>query len=203
MLRTLLFFLLATSSSFASDLLFVGFDTGETNIWIQVVKSWENSPSAQALTMATSSKVASAAGISHITVEQLGVSCPANQRLYTLSSTDLKKIDQLSASTLVTGMYSTPQRQIAELFHQKGSCVVAIWDNFSTYDKLPQDLMANVEKIIHVADAVLVPSQEIANDLNTRFHMDKAIALGQPTLDLWEENVARVDKEAALKKIGF
>jgi hypothetical protein len=205
MKRLLLFFLFISSSLFAkgSDLLFVGFDAGETNIWAQILKSWENAPDAKILTMATATKVAREASLNPLTVESLGVSCPANQRLYELSVTDLQKIDQLSSAILITGMYSTPERQIAELFHKKGSKVIAVWDNFSTFDKLPQDLVANVEMIVCAADAVLVPSFDIAQDLNTRFNTDKAIALGQPTLDLWEEKIAQIDKKTALAKTPF
>ncbi len=205
MKRLFLFLLTLSSSLFAkeNDILFVGFDAGETNIWVQVLKNWQEAPKSQVLTMATATKVVKEAEIKHIAIEDLGVSCPANQRLHELSRTDLEKIGRLSASTVVTGMYSTPERQIAELFHEKGSRVVAVWDNFSTYPKLPQDLVANVEKLVHVADVVLVPSHDIARDLNTRFHTDKAIALGQPTLDLWEEKIVHVDKTAALAKTPF
>ena len=100
-------------------------------------------------------------------------------------------------------VYSTPERQIAELFYQKGSRIIAVWDNFSTYDKLPYDLVANVEKIIKVAYAVIVPSWEIAEDLNSRFKTDKAIALGQPTLDFWREKINQIDKNATLAKTPF
>jgi len=186
-----------------NTLLFVGFDTGETNIWAQVIKSWENAPELKVLTMATATKVASEASLDPITVESLGVTCPASQRLYELSAADLEKIASLSASIVITGMYSTPERQIAELFQKKGSRIVAVWDNFSSYDKLPQDLIANVEKIVQSADVVLAPSQDIANDLNDRFSTSKAVALGQPTLDVWKEKVAKVDKAAALSKTPF
>ncbi len=153
--------------------------------------------------METATKVAKEASLEPITVESLGVSCPANQRLYELSAADLEKIAPLTASTLMTGMYSTPERQIAELFHKKGSRVIAVWDNFSTYDKLPPDLVANVEKFMLASDIVLVPSQDIAKDLNCRFNSTKAIALGQPTLDVWKEKVGNVDKPAALAKTPF
>lgn len=201
----ILCFLISSASLFAKgpDLLFVGFDAGETNIWAQVLKSWEDAPKTQVLTMATATKIAKEASLSPICIENFGISCPSNQRLYEFSSTDLEKIDQLSASVLITGMYSSPERQIAELFHKKGSQVVAVWDNFSTYEKLPLDLVVNVEKIIHSADAVLVPSIEIADDLNQRFSTHKAIALGQPTLDLWEERLAQVDKVSSLAKTSF
>jgi hypothetical protein len=201
----LFFFLFLSSSLFAkeNDFLFVGFDAGETNIWVQVLRSWENAPDAKMLTMATATKVAQEAAFKPLTIESLGVSCPANHRLYEFSAADLQKIDPLPTSVLITGMYSTPQRQIAELFHKKGSKVIAVWDNFSNFDKLPKDLVANVEKIVRVAHAVLVPSFDIAEDLNTRFNMGKAIALGQPTLDLWTNKIAEVDKTAALAKTPF
>ncbi len=206
MRKFLLFFLVLSSTLLAkekSGLLFVGFDAGEANIWVQVLKNWEGAPDAQVLVMSTASKVAKDAGLDHvIEIESLGITLN-NQRLSELSSTDLEKIETLCASVLVTGMYSTPARQIAEVFAAKGSKVIAAWDNFSTYDKLPADLVANVEKIVRVADRILVPSHEIAHDLNERFHMDKAIAAGQPTLEMWEAKIAQVDRKAALSKTHF
>ena len=56
---------------------------------------------------------------------------------------------------------------------------------------------------MHASDIVLVPSQDIAKDLNCRFNSTKAIALGQPTLDVWKEKVGNVDKSAALAKTPF
>lgn len=207
MKQLLFLFIFLSSALFAKekvDLLFVGFDAGETNIWIQVLGSWEDAPNFQVLTMGTATKIASDAALTHaISIESLGVSCPANQRLHELTANDLEKLNTLSTSILVTGMYSTPQRQIAELFSKKGSRVIAVWDNFSVYDKLPADLVANVEKMMKVANVVLVPSIEIAQDLNAHFHSDKASALGQPTLDLWEEKIALIDRSDALAKISF
>ncbi len=205
MIKKLIAFLCLSSCLFGKEkeILFVGFDAAETQIWAQVLKSWEGAPQSQLLTMATATKVAMEASLEHITVESLGVSCPIHQRLYELSAAELEKINQIPGSVLVTGMYSTPERQIAEVFQKKGSRVISVWDNFSTYDKLPRDLVANVEKIMRASDAVLVPSQDIADDLNTRFNSNKAIALGQPTLDVWKDKVAEVDKSAALAKTPF
>ena len=56
---------------------------------------------------------------------------------------------------------------------------------------------------MRASDTVLVPSQDIADDLNARFNSNKAIALGQPTLDVWKDKVAQVDKSAALAKTPF
>ena len=202
-MKCFLFLLFFSALSAKESLLLVGFDTGETNIWAQILKSWDEAPETKLLTMATATKVAREASLNPINVESLGVYCPSNQRLYELSASDLEKIASLSPSTLMTGMYSTPERQIAELFHKKGSRVIAVWDNFSTYDQLPSDLVANVENFMLVSDIVLVPSQDIAKDLNRRFNSTKAIALGQPTLDVWKEKVGTVDKSAALAKTPF
>jgi hypothetical protein len=205
--KLLLIFLAATSFLSAgeeSDLLFVGFDAGETQIWIQVLNHWEQAPDHAVLTMGTASKIARESGLSDlIDVADLGVDCPPHQRLRELSVKDLKKISSLAPSILVTGMYSTPQRQIAELFARQGSAIIAVWDNFSTYDKLPPELTANVERIVQVADVILVPSSEIVDDLNTRYSMSRAIAFGHPTLDQWREKIAQVDLIAAWEKTGF
>lgn len=107
MARLLFCLLLVSSSLFAkdSDFLFVGFDAGETNIWIQVLKSWDHAPSSQVLTMATATKVAKKASLDPIVIETLGISSPVNQRLDEFNIDDLEKIEQLSASILITGMY--------------------------------------------------------------------------------------------------
>ncbi|MBS0603421.1 MAG: hypothetical protein JSS60_00115 [Verrucomicrobia bacterium] len=207
MKRFIFLFVALSSTLFAkekSDLLFVGFDAGESNIWMQVLKSWEDAPDVQVLTMAAASKVVKDASLDHvIEIESLGLSCSANQRLQEFSPEELQKLDVLSAPVLVTGMYSAPERQIAEAFAKKGSKVIGVWDNFSTYDKLPADLVANVAQIIAVAEAILVPSSEIAADLNARFKTDKAVAMGQPTLQMWEEKIAEVDRKKALAKTSF
>lgn len=204
-LINILIFLIFSSCLYAkNDLLFIGFDAGETNIWVQILKDWEEIPQVQVLTMSTATKVANDAALAGtISLESLGTFSSPQSRLQELTAENLEKIGELSTAILVTGMYSTPARQIAELFAKKGVKVIAVWDNFSTYDKLPADLIANVEKIVRSASIIFVPSQEIARDLNTRFDCDKALALGQPTLDFWERKIAEIDRKAVFAKTPF
>lgn len=197
-MRLFLVFSFFFSTLFAAektDLLFVGFDAGESNIWIQLLQSWDQAPSYQVLTMATATKVVKDASLKQI-------ACPSpTHRLEELSPKELQKFSAYSADILITGMYSSAQRQIAEEFAKKGTQIIAVWDNFSTFDKLPKELVANVQSIIAHSHCVLVPSTEIATDLNQRFSTDKVRALGQPTLESWKEKIAQVDRQKALAKL--
>lgn len=183
------------------DVLFVGFDTGETNIFAQMFQHWEHKPQIGFLTLATSSKVAKDHNLSPLIDK---VSCPPNNRLHNLSQQDLKQIKAIaSAKIVITGMYSTPQRQIAELFKKEGSSVIGIWDNFSTFDRLPKDLMQNIEAFASSTDFIFTPSYEIAKDLNDRYHTDKALAMGQPTLEIWEQKLQAIDTSLLYGKTPF
>src|SRR5579872_3354484 len=198
-MKKVLFFLIAfffcLSPAFAQqyDLLFLGFDAGETNIWSALIEDWKTEKKYAVMTMATATKVAEEQHLTPlITLQNLDVDCPVNDRLHALTTDDLRKIEKIKTRYLCTGMYSTPQRQIAETLHKQGTKVIACWDNFSSYDRLAPDLMANVEKIVAIAQVVLTPTQQVADDLNQRFHTDKARAMGQPTLDVWRKKLQEV-----------
>ncbi len=195
-LLSLLFFVATITMHAAPQILFVGYDAGETNIWIQLLKGWEKAEDAELLTLSTATKVAQEARLSALKWE--GIS---SDRLVELS--DLSKLDAIDASTVAIGMYSAPSRQIAEYYAKKGSKVVAVWDNFSTFDKLPAELVSNVERVVAAANVVLTPSLEIATDLNSRFSTQKAIPMGQPTLEVWEKAIQSVDCKQALAKVSM
>lgn len=179
------------------EILFVGFDAGETNIFIQVLDGWDCAEKAQLLTLSTATKVAKDAHV----LQQKELIFPCSDRLSEIPVDQLVPLEAISS--VVVGMYSAPARQIAELSAEKGIKVVAVWDNFSTYDKLPADLVRNVEQIIIASTVVLTPSLEIAKDLNTRFNTDKALPLGQPTLEVWEKAIKGVNVQQALEKTPF
>lgn len=186
------------------DTLFVGFDAGETNIWAALLADGKYQKKYALLTMATATKVAKDNQLKPlIEIESLQINCPANNRLYSLSPDDLQKIQTLKATWVCTGMYSTPQRQIAEALHEKGSKIIGVWDNFSPFERLSKDLVANVEKIVAIADRIFTPSTEVANDLNRRFKTDKALSIGQPTLEVWERKIKEIDRSQAIRKTPF
>jgi hypothetical protein len=174
----------------AVDVLFVGFDAGETDVWAELVKEWETELQYAVLTMGTSTSVAKQVQMPcQIDVADLGIQCPPH-RLYELSEGDLARIaESIQAACVVTGLYSSQQRQIAELYKQKGARVIGYWDNFSPYDKLTADLVRNLPEWVRVVDQLLTPTFEIAHDLNTRFAITTASAVGQPTLEVWKREL--------------
>jgi hypothetical protein len=198
-----LFASIATADETSYDILFVGFDTGETNVFAEILQEWKGDQKIGFLTMATSTKVATDLKLKNIiALEQLDLSCPANNRLYQFSPDDLEKIgNTFKTKVLCTGVFSTPQRQIAELLSAKGATVISFWDNFSTFDKLPKDLVQNVKEFARTADHLFTPSQEVADDLNTRFMITHATAMGQPTLKSWENKLQVLDHVKILHKI--
>ncbi|MES2122353.1 MAG: hypothetical protein V4492_06200 [Chlamydiota bacterium] len=193
----LLLFLATVAAHASPQILFVGYDAGETNIWIQLLSGWEKAEEAELLTLSTATKVAQDARVPH----QLQWEGVSSNRLEEIS--DLSQLNAINVPTVAIGMYSAPSRQIAEYYAKKGSKVIAIWDNFSTFDKLPSELVANVERIVAAATAILTPSLEIASDLNSRFSTQKAIPMGQPTLEVWEKAIKSVDCTQALAKLSL
>lgn len=184
------------------DILFVGYEAGETNIWIQLLGEWDTELSIAVLTMGTATKLVQDAQLPNaLTVEDLQIFCPKNQRDYSFSEKDLSKLDQIRCRYLVTGVFSRQQQQIAERFAAQGSKVIAVWDNFSCIAQLPDTLTQFSPAIFASSSYVLTPTIECASDLNSRFSFQKALAIGQPTLDIWEEKVQLVDRNKALEKI--
>lgn len=168
------------------DYLFVGFDAGETSAFTKVIKNWPKDKPYAFLAMGTSQKL--------VKDNIIPVDCPATDRHYTLP--DLDKIAEIKPHVVISGMYSKQQADVCETFYKQGAKIIFFWDNFSTYPSLPSDLTAHVEKMCKIATRVLVPTQEIADDLNTRFSMSKALAVGQPTLDPWAEQIKSIDTKS-------
>ncbi|MBS0653952.1 MAG: hypothetical protein JSR39_10570 [Verrucomicrobia bacterium] len=184
------------------DILFVGYEAGETNIWIQLLGKWDTELSTAVLTMGTATKLVQDAQLPNVlTVEDLQIFCPKDQRGYSFSEEDLKKLDGIRCRYLVTGVFSHPQQQIAEHFAAQGSKVVAVWDNFSRFAHLPGSLTEFAPAIFSCSSHILTPSIECATDLNSRFSFQRALAIGQPTLDVWEEKIQAVDRDKAFQKI--
>lgn len=186
------------------DLLFVGYDAGETNIWIQLLSDWDTNLTTAVLTMGTATKLVQDAQLANVTtMDDLQIFCPKDQRNYPFSEEDIKKLDQIRCRYLVTGTFSRQQQQIAEHFAEHGSKVIAVWDNFSRFAQMPSSLIEFSPAIFSSASHVLTPSIECASDLNARFSYQKAIAIGQPTLDVWEEKIHAVDRGKAFEKIAL
>jgi len=144
----------------------------------------ELSERSSVICMATGAKLASEGAFSFLKGEQIVIlNDLLPQRLARLSEDSLDKLSELSPHCVVTGMYSTSQAEIAELYAKKGVNVIAFWDNPSSYEYLPKDLVGNVEKIVNIATYVLCPTEEIARDLNKRFSRQNTRVVGHPTID--------------------
>ncbi|MBS0606690.1 MAG: hypothetical protein KF898_10565 [Parachlamydiales bacterium] len=184
------------------DLLFVGYEAGETNIWIQLLSGWDTNLTTAVLTMGTATKLVQDAQLANVTtMDDLKIFCPKDQRDYSFSEKDLSNLDQIRCRCLVTGVFSRQQQQIAEHFAKQGSKVIAVWDNFSCFAQLPPSLTEFSPAVFSRASYVLTPTIECASDLNVLFYFQKAIAVGQPTLDIWEEKIKLVDRGKAFEKI--
>lgn len=186
------------------DLLFVGYDAGETNIWIQLMRDWNTSLNTAVLTMGTAVNLVQDAQLANVmTMDELQIFCPKDQRSYAFSEEELKKLDRIRCRFVVTGVFSRQQQQIAEHFAAQGSKVIAVWDNFSRIDQLPSTLIEFSPEIFSSAFYILTPSVECASDLNSRFNFHKAVAIGQPTLDVWEEKIEAIDRRSAFERIAL
>lgn len=183
------------------DLLFVGYDAGEANIWIQVLDRWNPDLRVAVLTMGTATQLVNDSKVDHIPIEEFNIYCPKNQRNYAFSEQDLKNFSAIECRYVVTGVFSNPQLQIAQHFLSSGAQVIAVWDNFSNFDQLPESLTEFVPDLIKISSVVLTASVDCALDLNKHFNCQKAIAVGQPTLDVWKEKLKAVDQAEALRKI--
>jgi hypothetical protein len=195
----------AETSKHSVDFLFVGFDTGETYVWEEVIRDWDHARESGILAMATAAKIAKDLPVFTSVQEEhkFFLEDVDTHRLAELTEAQLEQVKALEANYVITGMYSKAQRQVAELFHQKNVPVIAFWDCPASYEHLPQDLMANVENIVQIADAVLVPSLEIAKDLNTRFTTGKAVVVGHPAIDLAVESIHTINTGKVKKKLPF
>lgn len=206
MVKVVLALLLAVCNCVAQekevDFLFVGYDAGETHIWVQLLDNWKSEATVAVLTMGTAAQLLK--GESKATsLEELNIYCPRDDRSYVLSDEDLRKLDKIKCSFVVTGVFSMPQQQIAAHFARRGAKVISVWDNFSLFSHLPESLTGSSPQILLGSSAILTPSVQIASDLNERFGFNIAIAIGQPTLDIWEKAVKKVDRKKTLEKTPF
>lgn len=187
------------------EVLFVSFDTAETLVWKELMQNNpELSERSSVICMATGAKLASEGTFTFLKAEQIVIlNDLLPQRLKSLSQNTIHKLSDLSPYCVVTGMYSTSQAEIAALYASKGVSVVAFWDNPSSYEYLPKDLVANVEKIINVATFVLCPTQEIASDLNMRFGRKNAKVVGHPTIDSQVAEILAKNTKEIEKKLPW
>lgn len=206
MTKVIFALLLAICTCFAQekevDILFVGYDAGESHIWVQLLDNWKSEAKVAVLTMGTAAKLLEGQSKA-LSLEELNIYCPRDDRSYALSEEDLRKLDKIKCAVVVTGVFSMPQQQIAAHFASQGAKVISVWDNFSLFPHLPESLTASTPQILLGSSTILTPSVQIASDLNERFSCKKAVAIGQPTLDIWEKAVKEVDRKKMLEKTPF
>ncbi len=178
--------------------LFVLYDAGETHALTPVMKEMRDTKYA-VLVMGTAREVLDPQCVHSGTVvdlnSDLGITPCVDkqcwQREAALEKDEITKVStNLSADTVVTGVVSEVQRQLAAAFKAKGSRVLGYYDNPHVgVDGFA--LGAVVRRMEPHVDVMMVPSEAIAESFTV-----KTAVVGQPTLGDWQHKITQIDRAA-------
>lgn len=198
----LLFTSFANSSTLKVNRLCVLYDAGETTALIPVLKKWEKEGvDFHILVMATAETLIKPDMFTskRLVLKDIGVMDTINQqteRTTGLGQDALKQLNKIKPKMVLVGTASRVQQQFLEKFSNAET--VAFVDNFD-YD--PENASyATVMKVQAAAKHVLCPSQNMIEILKKEnrssersFHV-----VGKPTLEIWEKEIASVDRAKVL-----
>lgn len=104
--------------------------------------------------------------------------------------------NSLNTNYVVTGMVSSLQQQISKNLKKKGIFVVGYYDSFS-----PITTGSISYSFLHCLDEVLLPSEDIAENIQNLFPQLRVLVVGQPSIETWQKMIKEGFNEN--KKFNF
>jgi hypothetical protein len=192
----------------STALLCVFHDAGETAL-LPVLQRWESEgKDFRVLVMGTAETVIPSEAFKdkRLTLKDFKINIIVDKtspRTLELAAEELQRLKSIEPKIVLAGVASRIQQQVLELF--SSSKTVAFVDNFD-YD-VSQVSFATVEKVHSAARYVLYPSKHVADLFNSRnsdaLSKHNYYVCGKPTLELWEKEIAAVDRKQILQTLGF